>query len=174
MGETYTLNLGDYADPPPPFELNVVWFRIPQLLPMSGVTPGAVVLLDANGSLADNTTWSDVLFFLPNPRGFVRGALISDKPGEQGITDADLVPLGTTANPVTVASIQADPNTQAIPEAGPPTVYVAGTATYNVYSDVEGGGGGAGANPEPGTFVLLGVGALGLIGYVWRRRQRAL
>ena len=27
--------------------------------------------------------------------------------------------------------------------------------------------------PEPSTFALLGVGALGLLGYVWRRRRRA-
>jgi threonine dehydrogenase-like Zn-dependent dehydrogenase len=27
--------------------------------------------------------------------------------------------------------------------------------------------------PEPSTFVLLGMGAVGLLGFAWRRRKRA-
>jgi len=34
-------------------------------------------------------------------------------------------------------------------------------------------GGSKAVVPEPSTFVLLGVGGLGLLGYVWRRRRKA-
>jgi len=127
------------------------------------VVPGDAVLFEtATGSLGDQSTWSDVVHF----------ENLSNVFGSTAIVYFDLDP-GVVLPPNFVLSA----NAVGIPEdsVNPFTVYTAGSAVYNVFSDCSG----AGCEipepregvPEPATAGLLGSGLLGA--FLLRRRLRA-
>ena len=101
------------------------------------VTPGFLVLLDPPFSATDVPHWSDIIQFT----------------GTQAIllSDTDLQPFPD----VLVTSVLAG-NPLFINEDRAPIIYSPSGATYQITSDVEG-------VPEPATFGLLSVAALGLL-----------
>ena len=97
------------------------------------------------------------------------GSLIKIGNGELVLTGADSYSGGTTIDAGTLVATAAD----AIPD-GPLTIGAAGTLIFD--PSLAGSpfatspGAAETAVPEPSTFALLAAGALGLVGYAWRRR----
>lgn len=91
------------------------------ILPVS-VVPGDVIFIE------DPTGGSDVLRFPEVAAGISDRMILYSDPAEPG-TKADMADVGVPT--------QFQTNRFRIPELGPPTVYPAGSATYNVNSDVE-------------------------------------
>ena len=129
------------------------------------VVPGDVVLFEtANGSLTDQSTWSDVLEFSDSATG--RGSIATIFPDAEGV--GVILPTGfsLSANAVGLPENPVGTGTDA-----DFTTYIAGTATYQVHSDspccevpeVE--------TPEPSSVALLG---LALAGIFVQGRRKAL
>jgi hypothetical protein len=127
------------------------------------VVPGDVVLFEtANGSLTDQSTWSDVLEFSDSVTG--RGSIATIFPDAEGV--GIILPTGfsLSANAVGLPENPAGTGTDA-----DFTTYIAGTATYQVHSDspccevpdVE--------TPEPSSVALLGLALAGV--FVLGRRK---
>lgn len=126
---------------------------------------GYVILLEsASGSLANQSTWSDVLIFgNTSSNGILQGS--------QGF-DATLIQLlsdgcasGTEGDRScfpSAALVQSFPNAVRV-ETAPPTIYDAGNI-YRIFSDAP-----EGQVPQPMALVLLGFG-LATVGAIARRR----
>jgi hypothetical protein len=127
------------------------------------VVPGDVVLFEhPGGSMSDPTTWSDVVRFTTGTQSS-SATIFAD--GETGV----ILPPGfqLSANAVSIVEVQNGTGTDA-----DFTVYIAGTATYQIHSD-------AALTPEPfepgeapelSTLTLFIGGSLLLVGFARRRR----
>jgi hypothetical protein len=126
------------------------------------VVPGDVVLFEtANGNLTDQSTWSDVVHFedLANGGGSSATVYPDLDPGIQ-------LPPNFALSANAVGQLE-DPAVNF-------TTYIAGTATYNIFSDCSGPGcevhePNEGV-PEPATAALLGSGLV--VAFLVRRRFR--
>jgi len=132
---------GSYAST---FVENVIEDGILHALPEPVVSGDVVLLESASGSLNDPSTWSDVLRFSDNPMGpspfqnytCTHYQLFSDDGGPGFIdefTGFTITPAKLSSNPIVIV------------EVSEPTVFVAGSNTYYIYSDLDGGYG-----PPPG------------------------
>jgi hypothetical protein len=126
------------------------------------VVPGDVVLFEtADGNLRDQSTWSDVVHFedLANGGGSSATVYPDLDPGIQ-------LPLGFALSANAVGQFEDAVN--------PSTTYIAGSATYNIFSDCAGPGCEIPepneGTPEPATAGLLGSGLLAA--FLVRRRFR--
>ncbi len=145
------------------------------------VQPGFVVLTEGRftdpNQIRDPRNWSDVTWFQPQGTANLANTAFLFSDSESGISDFFLPPGAK------VADILNAQNTVFLPEIDTGTGsdlvdftnYTAGGAVYHIFSDAvqpelpeppEG-------TPEPASFLLLGLGALCLAGYGWRRRQAA-
>jgi hypothetical protein len=156
----------DNGTPLPPFSMATE--------PLSGMTtlvyqlpfsvrPGDLVL-------NENTTlkYSDIIRFDNNSNGGL-AYFFSDLPDEipAPLADVGLPPLIAAQPTVFINETGPEGSNSAfyvpgLSDPGYPTTGV--TATYNIISD---------SAPEPSTFALLGVIAISLLGYGWRRRRGA-
>jgi len=108
------------------------------------VIPGDVIIFETSaGSINDISTWSDLLHF-ENVVGGSTATVYSDADDSDGSGEG--FPPGFPLSNVTT-----------IQETVPPTVYVAGSNTYNVFSDFP-----ETTVPEPAMMGLFGVGLCGV------------
>jgi hypothetical protein len=131
-----------------------------------GLVSGDVLLFEdsMDGDL------SDVIRFNAdevNPSGNVGSLLFysDNTDGDADLADIASIPLAFYANTVSLAEVGTEGANSVVytPTAGQPG-FVAGAAgpvTYVLMSDT----------PEPASMTLLGIGAVGLVGYAWRRRK---
>ena len=126
------------------------------------VVPGDVVLFEhPGGSLTAPSTWSDVVRFTTGANSS-SATIFAD--GETGV----ILPPGFQLSPNVVSIVEVQNGTGTDADF---TVYVAGSATYNIHSDAaltpepfE-----PGEAPEPSTLTLLIGGFLLLVGLARRR-----
>lgn len=133
------------------------------------VTRGDLVLTEGN---TVPPTISDVIRFDNNAAGNGVAYFFSDLP-EAGeippLADKGLPPLTTLPTvflPETGIPEVSDGATYFASGGSPGTALIGGAlspVTYNIASD--------GQVPEPSTLVLVGMGAVGLLGYGWRKRK---
>src|SRR5262249_21421430 len=128
-GNNFVINMVEPVDSPAAGEPVFGPFALP-----SPVQPGFVVLLEAAGvPQNDPSNWSDVVDFKTH-QAAQQAFLVSD-PSEQGISDADLAPLG-----LSVAQVL-NGNTVFVVEQSPVTLYQGInpttnlTGSYNIISD---------------------------------------
>jgi hypothetical protein len=128
-----------------------------------GLVSGDVLLQDPNGLVLDVVRFNANE---PTPSGM--GALLfySDNiDGFDSLGDTPSPPLQLYANNITIPEVGSESINGAVytPTAGQPG-FVAGAAgpvTYVLMSDT----------PEPASMTLLGIGAVGLVGYALRRKK---
>ena len=136
------------------------------------VTQGDLVLTDAipAGTISDIVRFEDQLNSAGIPNGVVY--FFSDIDGPPlSLADTGIPPVNTALPPVFIPELSSGGNTGAIYTPGaatdPGNALLGGVVqpvTYTIVSD--------GTVPEPSTFVLLGMSAIGLLGYGWRRRRQ--
>jgi hypothetical protein len=126
------------------------------------VVPGDAVLFEtANGNLGDQSTWSDVVHFEDSPNGGGSTATV--------YFDLDpgvILPNGFVLSANAVGQLE--------DAAASSSAYIAGSATYNIFSDCSGPGceipEPKEGVPEPATAGLLGSGLVAAL--LIRRRFR--
>jgi hypothetical protein len=125
----------------------------------AGTQTGTLVLLE-NGEMSDIVAFGPIL-------GILFAEMFSDlEPGEPNPDAADSVNLNLITLVPPVVRIEEDPSgaTPWTPAAGQPGFNAGMALTYSIMSDPPE------PVPEPGSFTLLALGTVGLLGYAWRRR----
>jgi hypothetical protein len=165
--ESFTINIG----PPPAtlsnFQDNFFSESVPQFNPANGTLTSVSVSLTGSGTWTSTSAFPDMLVFgavqkndITIPQDFgtpgTTTISLSGSSTDSGIlgsvTGTGLVTAGLDLNPLCDST-----NTFETVSPG-----LSGTLTYTFTP-----------TPEPASVTLFGIGAVGALGYAWRKRRRA-
>ena len=148
-----------------------------------GVSPAAVTVTSGTHTVAASILLKSNLVVSDSGNLTVSGnisdgglgsSLTLDGNGELVLSGVDTYTGGTIVNAGTLIVM----NNSSLPNDGSLTVGAGGVLIFDPSEPagplaVAQGAGGVNPVPESGTLALLGIGAIGLLGYAWRRRKRA-